>query len=228
MVWTNGVDHPTHKDPANLEHSIKQWANLLRFEVRQDDRASFDDTTRDRCEIVSAVNFPTATTEMWFSYAMRLEPGSDTGHTWMVVGQIHAIDTLSGANPWWACELTGDVYKITSRFSTTPAGGGFSSGTQTNHYSTTLTRGKWYRIVHRIKAGADGTGILQSWINGAQVVNLSPTAIGYSADTAPYFKLGIYRSAYTGTCAISYANVEISSSTLLARVTAPPIIGAAV
>lgn len=227
MPFINGYNFNEHRIAPNRDHSIRRWGNVFRFEVRQGERASFDDSTRDRCEFIgSGPGFSSPTGEMWFSYAMRLEPGAANGAQWMVLGQIHASDSLSGANPWFACELTGDTWKITSKASTTPAGS-FNSGSQTVHFQQVLVRGRWYRIVLRVKAGGGGDGILQAWLDGVQVVNKNPTAIGYTADTGPYYKHGIYRAAHSGTFAVSYANMEISRTSLISRVTAPPIIGAA-
>jgi hypothetical protein len=85
-----------------------------------------------------------------------------------------------------------------------------------------LYRGEWYNIVFHFKADPTGAdSLLEVWRNGEQVVDLEDVPLGMPDTTGHYWKAGVYRSASPDTLAVRYANMEVGSVDLSARIAMP-------
>ena len=72
------------------------------------------------------------------------------------------------------------------------------------------------------KGGSGGaTGSLGVWFNGAQKTNQTGIPFGYNDTAENYPKFGIYRGAGAGVNVAEFANVEIGTTDLTSRITAP-------
>lgn len=155
--------------------------------------------------------------------AMRLPNGpANNPASWMVAGQFHATpdaDDVQGS-PVLAQQFSGDTFEIITRTHADDPGTANPSGT--SRYSTTWLGSDWVNLVYRVQfTRGTSTSELQVWMDGVEIVNLTGIAIGYNDAEGPYFKYGIYRSAAAETTVIDYANVEVSTSSLLDRVANP-------
>lgn len=89
-------------------------------------------------------------------------------------------------------------------------------------WSGTLTMGVWRRIVLRFRSSIDGTGLLQMWMDGQKVLDLSGISFGFNdASGFAYWQWGIYRHADPNTMVARYANMELKRTSLIDRVANP-------
>jgi hypothetical protein len=85
-----------------------------------------------------------------------------------------------------------------------------------------IQRGVWYNAVIQFKAGHSGVGtIFNAWLNGVQVADYDNIPLGLADSVGHYWKFGIYRKASGDTLTVRYANVEVGSASLAARVDNP-------
>lgn len=107
---------------------------------------------------------------------------------WTTIGDVH--DAGSTSVPYnqflgnWSSNSHAEAFTATIK----------SNGTQTDAYegSSDLTRDVWHTLDIKLKLVAAGgtTGLLQTWLDGIQVINYS----GDVGGIAPYhWKLGLYR-----------------------------------
>lgn len=158
----------------------------------------------------------------WFSYAFRIVSGEASTAPFCVLNQWHHTpdEGDSGNSPPFAINyMTTGILRFIRRFSSdTPT----TTVTQSNmHDTSVVARDLWHHIVGRLKFGFSNDAVVQLWFNGQQIVNLSNTNMGYNDVQGPYAKFGIYRSEAPETLVVEYANMELGTSSLLARVTSP-------
>ena len=72
-----------------------------------------------------------------------------------------------------------------------------------------LERNVWHDIMHEVTVDPYGNGVLQSWIDGVNVVNYVG-AIGYVDALGPYWKFGVYSDPLSFIRVARFRDVEIS------------------
>lgn len=228
----NGVTFERAGAKYVAESAEKAWSftpdkNLDRFEVRNGDKwvnesaGNLANRTELRYTGVpggGAAYLPFST-DVWLSYGLKIEEGDPiTG--WAGFGQFHAKQDAgdTGLPPVWALEIVNNTMYVRTRSSilnpTTAA------VTSMVHYTAPFARGQWYRFVARLRFEKGTGGHMQFWKDGVEVFNKSILA-GYNDVNGPYWKYGIYRQESTATLIASYANVEVGTKSLLARVAKP-------
>lgn len=87
---------------------------------------------------------------------------------------------------------------------------------------TSFELGRWYRMVYRIRLARTGDGEIQAWRDGVEIIPTTVGPIGYNDDLGPQFRFGAYRNPDGDEpITIEYANVEIGTTSLAARVASP-------
>lgn len=181
--------------------------SLERFEVRVGD--VWHGLTTERSELSG----PTLDydQDIWISFHFKILPGTEYT-AWNVAGQVHGT---AGTSPLLAHELENGNYIIKTRHDR-------AGYVTTTRHSFAYARNVEYKIVHHLRLSRLGDGRLETWIDGAKVIDVT-APIGYNLVGSPYWKHGLYRSGTaTQTIAVEWANVEVQmGGTLLGRVTAP-------
>ncbi|MFK4601157.1 hypothetical protein ABIF57_000609 [Bradyrhizobium diazoefficiens] len=208
----------------------------LRFEVRKGDNwaAGLDGSGVDRSEIQNASTgvatswgaaIP-AGTPIEMDYQFMVEANSngtfvntqDHSNGFFVVGQMHNDDGASGVptSPPFAIQMDRDRLQIVARY--VLPGGNPRNSSSALHMLTLWTDPNPIQtsVYNDIRVQANfsnsGSGYLDVWINGKQVVNYQGP-LGFGQGT--YWEFGIYRSTATETSAVRYRNLmlTINSST---------------
>lgn len=214
---------------------------LYRFEVRPGDNwlrepARQAGSSVERSELgaadrpgVSGFDVP-----IWTAYQFRIEPGAPSTAQWVVLGDWHVLpdpeDTAVSLSSPWQLELrSGDSLVFDVRQSAEKP---IRATPWENRLWTSpapIARGVWHSLVSVAVFDwrPDGGGMVKLWLDGQKVVDRTGP-LGYDMVRPDYFKFGIYRAAATDTLAVDYANVELTRTSLEARImTPPPICGAA-
>ncbi|BBZ79566.1 hypothetical protein MANY_49030 [Mycolicibacterium anyangense] len=69
-----------------------------------------------------------------------------------------------------------------------------------------LAKDQWHDFVMAVHFGCTGTGYVQLWLDGQQVVDARDRKIGYCGDPGMYWKQGFYRSAYDKTTRLWFSD----------------------
>lgn len=143
---------------------------------------------------------------------LRVEPGPQVTSRWTVLGQLHPSEDPGdiGPSPAWAQELNaGDVFRIVIRakfekpLRRSPA-------PQVLFVDPEFKRGQTYHFVYRLRYSASQGG-LDAWRDGTQIVHYRGP-VGYSNQSGPYFKFGIYREPAAETLAVHYMNLRFGNA----------------
>lgn len=209
----NGHTYNVHS--AELDHSIKRFGNIFRFEVNQGEcRASESDLERSELSYGSGSAFAYGT-NLWTAYSFQIAENSVWDVPANVCGQFHA----GVGSPNLSIRVnTENELKVVIR------AGLSSSYTETVAYTdAAFIPGKWYNLVmNTVFSAGTATGTVKVWIDGVQVVNLTSYITGYSDASSTYFKFGIYRSTSAPENeVVYYANVETGTTDLTDRILNP-------
>ncbi|HEX6866002.1 MAG TPA: heparin lyase I family protein [Caulobacteraceae bacterium] len=191
-----------------------------RFETRSTDSWN-SETTRNRAELALTHRFAPAGQSIWFSYAMRVRGGAPVTN-WNVLSQFHnSPDSgdISTSPPFSMNMVPGEKLRFIRRFDAAPL-----STTKRDDITMgerVISRDRWYRIVGRLVFGWDNNASVDVWIDGAKMISLANTNMGYNDMRGPYFKFGIYRAKVAETLVADFANMELGTTSLLTRVTSP-------
>ena len=217
-----GYDWNVQRDKTKL-HPIQEAVGVSpvrhRFEVRSTDSWN-GETTRNRAEFGCCTRHAVGE-PVWFSYAMRVRSGPAVTN-WYVLGQFHSTpDTGDDASspPFSINLIPGEKVRFIRRFDPAPLT--TVTPATTIMHERTIARERWYRIVGRVVFGWENNGAVDIWWDGAQVVSLANTNIGYNDLRGPYWKFGVYRAKASETLVVDYANMELGAASLLGRVTTP-------
>ena len=163
----------------------------------------------------------------WWSAAFRIS-GPPPSSSWMNLMQVHQSPDAGEyegpppLNVYW--QGSGRLI-VGRRYDPNTASTSTSYSEVETELAPSLTTGMWHRIVMRIrldKGGSGGaTGSLGVWLNGAQKLNATNVPFGYNDAAEPYPKFGIYRGVGAGVNVAEFANVEIGTTDLTPRITAP-------
>ena len=162
--------------------------------------------------------------EVWMSYSDCIEPGNPITSNWLITGQVHhTINSTAGGSPPF--EITGKIGGYREIEYTNDGLGNYVVG-----YQWPIVRGKWENmVIDMIMDPTGATGKYKIWKNGVQIVNytgVTGTVPNGGGTQNYYWKFGLYESQVPEYQAIRYANTTYSTTSLLAKVTAPDAIPA--
>lgn len=218
---------PTRNGVAyNVGNPSREWstkaisATTDRFELRSGDYLQTDGSSKERTEFGQASPVPFST-DIWWSYALYIEPGTTSTAAFCVLGQFQRTYDVGDVPTSPVIELTleGTDLKFNTRSDWSDPSSAqlpvFTRWTLTN-----FARGQWHYFVHRMRFEKTSNGRLTSWHNGTQLFD-GVIPVGGNDAAGPYMKYGIYRGASPETIAVQWANVEIGTTDLTARITSP-------
>jgi hypothetical protein len=211
----------------SVHSAFKDWSiarsplgGVHRFEVRQGEKRASDDSGLERSELKNQHDYaPEA--DLWNSYAVLAEPGDPFSVSWECLGQWHA----GVGSP----VVTMQMRNRTTLEILTRSGSSSTAVKRVAWATTSFVPGRWYHVVQHVRLDPrGGRGVLQVWLDGVAVINDTASSIGYSDMTRTYWKFGIYRNTSPTVQAVRYANMEVGTADLSARIANPlPIEGAA-
>jgi hypothetical protein len=197
-------------ETANTSYAIERLdTHTLRYEIDSGDRSTADVANGEQCDR-SLSDFSAAEpiangTEVRFTAEFFLESGNPhpTGDRyWWLIYENHGPI----GSPPWGLYFSGEKMQMQVRYNAPDGGAVTELAPWTD--MTNIVRGVWHTIEVRGKQGQSGTGYLQVWIDGPQVLNYTGS-IGYGA--ASWVEVGTYRSnLWTDPVAIRWRNILIS------------------
>lgn len=224
----NGLDYQA-QCAAGSRHSLNQISSYQRFEVRSGDVHILDTAEKERCEVyvrdgtVRAIPFDT---DLWLSFAIRIPGFAEfppaSGSTWCDCAQIHSTASPNpgdvALSPPWTQNFAGGVLSVETRaFSSSPVTS--NPGPVVRYSDASFPRDTWVNFVYKLNFDPSA-GHMTIYRNGSSVYD-SAIPLGYDQPDAGYLKYGVYRSAYSQTTVVEYANFECGTSDLSARVSTP-------
>ena len=166
-------------------------------------------------------------TTWWWSAAFRIT-GPPPSSTFMNLMQVHQTPDggdVEGPQPFGMYWQGSGRLIVTRRWDANATTTGSSYSEAETELAANLTTGVWHRVVLRIgmdKGGSGGaTGSLGVWFNGSQKTNQTGIPFGYNDTAENYPKFGIYRGVGAGVNVAEFANVELGTTDLTSRITAP-------
>ena len=183
--------------------------------------------TVQRAELTGIRRPFTRGTTWWWSAAFRIT-GPPPSSTWMNLMQVHQTpdgSDVEGPQPFGLYWQGSGRLVVVRRYDANATTTGSSYTEVETELVSSLATGTWHRIVLRIamdKGGAGGaSGSLGVWFNGVQRVNQTGIPFGYNDTAENYPKFGIYRGVGAGVNVAEFANVELGTTDLTSRITAP-------
>jgi hypothetical protein len=205
------------------ESAVREWSirratdasgDVTRFEVRPGDRWNEDAESgenKERSELDGYKQKFAHGSDVWGSFAFLIEPGAEYRSDWTAITQMHG--TMLRA--FHVHFQQGKLVILSEHMSPN------SGLVITPRHSGSLSRNAWHNVVFHLREGAADRGRLEFWINGRKVVDFTGQ-IGAAGNQA-YWKFGIYRGygPIATPLAIQFANMEIGTSDLTARIGNP-------
>jgi len=192
-----------------------------RFEVRQGDITSFDHTT-ERSELAGRDTWAFGA-DVWVSYAVKVSGVLPA--TWLIIGQMHdTIDSGEQARsePPFSVRLDGGKLKIITCSDPTDPSTGTETAVTRYADSVAFPLSTWTRFVFQLQFNKTTDGTIRGWRDGVEFIPSASIPMGFNDAVGPYWKYGNYRSGPTnGVGVVEYANVEVGTASLLARVSSP-------
>jgi hypothetical protein len=206
-----------------------------RFEVRAGDQAPGDKKYHDgrqRCEQKLRDVFYPMNTDVWLAYDFRwtgeVPPATSNSHEIMNQFQQEpeACDDV-GHPPTLSLRYERGQFQIGSH-ATTEACDTIQPPNVNIYAEPWFPADSWQRIILRTRFDPTGTDSrVTLWINGQQKFDATGIPLGYALDTidptkAPHFSHGIYRDGQPETTVFEFANLEVGTVDLSARLCNPP------
>jgi len=233
QVYTGGTDDVGSSGPYRLncaeqpysfrESTSPDGAVVERFELRAGDISPSDERYpdgRQRCEMVGQTDFEFGT-PIWFAYSFR-QTGTMPS-SWVTMTQFHASPEngeRTGKPPAFSMRQQQGQLQLLSRADTR-----VNTTTQVEpvvrHTMPWFPAGTWVDIVARVVFDPFGNGSITLWVNGTEEYASGPIPMGYNDTVGPHFSHGQYRGAANQTTVFEFANVEIGTTSLAHRVSAP-------
>lgn len=190
---------------ANRPWSIQNpHPGTLRFELRAGDVWYQDAPIKERTEIAGETVYA-AGEDITVSYDFRVAPGAENTSDWLLLGQLHATDSVT--NPIFAVELIGEHLAIHLRYK-------LPDGQFEDWFAFTddkpIVRGKYYHVEARLQMRDGDRGRVDVWLDGEHVVDYAGR-IGYGYGV--YWKQGIYRAASPEEMTVDYRELSIERET---------------
>jgi len=198
----------------NIRQTTDAPTDITRFEVRPGDQWDEDRDSgenKERSEFDGYKRTFTHGTDVWGAYAFFIEPGAEYRSDWTAISQMHGTKVRAFHVHFKEGKLI--VYDEHS--------GPGSGAVITARYNGLLSRTVWHNMVFHLREGAADSGRLEFWRDGEKIVDFTG-AIGAAGNQA-YWKFGIYRGygPIATPFAIQFANMEIGTSDLTARIANP-------
>jgi hypothetical protein len=204
----------------NKPHSIVLTDQFDRFELRQGDEWSGDKAgTKNRAELSNDTEKVPWDTDIWLSFAVRLPAAAVLKSSAGDGTLINQFVPAGGTNDLCFRIHSGSPEELVISSRSNPL-------SQVVFYTGPgLERDVWEHFVVKVRFVQDNTGTLDVWRNGVHIVNLTGLVIGNPqgapGPTGPYLKYGLYRNASTEHTMIDYANLELGTTDLSARIASP-------
>lgn len=227
-----GVGWLSHREgPASSTLELyRDIASLGRFKaiVGEPDMPGTGSVQRAELSPGGAAYLPfTRGTTYWWAFSFRMTglPPSQAGG-WMNICQIHQSpdggDT-EGPQPFGFYWQQSGRIVVDRRYDPNTTTTSNSYQTATTQVAAALTTDVWHNVVIRARMdnGATSTGSLGFWFDGTTVVDVNNVPFGYNDTAQNYPKFGIYRGLGSGVNVCEYANMEIGTTDLTARITSP-------
>lgn len=201
-------------EPWSISRASDSAADVTRFEVRAGDQWGEDRSSgenKERSELDGYKRrFPQGS-DVWGAYAFLIEPGQEYHSDWTAISQMHGSKIRSFHVHYKEGRLI--IYSEAAG-----ANGQAASGTR---YIGPVSRNAWHQIVFHLKGGSGADGRLEFWLDAKKIVDYTG-AIGAAGNQA-YWKFGIYRGygPIQTPFAIQFANMEVGTNNLSARITNP-------
>lgn len=182
------------------------------LQVRSGDSLPGDGPAKERSELVDWTRQP-FDTDVWVSLNLCIDPGPASTARWCVVGQFHQTSDPgeTGISPPFEQQYVDGMLRFNARGGSD--GSSMTDTTTTLLAETPVERGRWYRIVHRIRFSRGKQGHVTSWLDGQQIID-QPVLIGYDDQQGPYWKHGVYRAASPEPLSVRYAGVVVGTMPL--------------
>lgn len=207
---------------AGKSWSVRAGGQDAVFDVRSGDQWSHDHgrTGVYRSELAGADKWSYGK-DIWVSYALNVEKGSKASNAWRVFGQFYQTpDPGEGSySPAFSMQLGGDTLMVRTRSYSghiTPV----NQDPSIRYSVPNFQFGKWNRFVFHIRFERSGLGKLEVWHDGVRRFSRS-IPIGYNDRVGPYWKFGSYGGNTSCEWLVKYSGMEISSHSLLSRVSNP-------
>ena len=201
-------------EPWSIGRASDIATDVTRFEVRAGDQWGEDRSSgenKERSELDGYKRrFPQGS-DVWGAYAFLIEPGQDYHSDWTAISQMHGSKIRSFHVHYKEGRLI--IYS--------EAAGANGQASSAMRYAGLISRNAWHQIVFHLKGGSGADGRLEFWLDAKKILDYTG-AIGASGNQA-YWKFGIYRGygPIQTPFAIQFANMEVGSSNLSARITNP-------
>lgn len=208
---------------ARTPHSLQIRARTHRFELRDGDVGRSADVANNRCELVNEQYLSTRGSDFWVSYQMMIEPGDPITGAFAIMGQMHQSPDAGDVSvePVFSMTITEGRLRIVTRYDANPTQSVGTPPTQVRYDASDIVRGQWNAFVVRHRFDWNGAGELDVWRNGVKIVSLTGIQYGYNDQKGPYWQYGIYRQKAPETLTAVYANMEVSTASLIDRVANP-------
>jgi hypothetical protein len=214
-ITIRGIQYAPESAPRDwsIRRATNTSGDVTRFEVRPGDSWKEDAESgenKERSEFDGYKQRFAHGSDVWGAYGLFIEPGAEYRADWSAINQMHGtmlrafhvhfqqgkLIILSEHNP-------GSGVAITPR------------------YTGPLSRNTWHNVVFHLREGAADRGRLEFWLDGKKIVDLTGQ-IGAAGNQA-YWKFGIYRGygPIPAPLAIQFANMEVGTSDLTARINTP-------
>lgn len=204
---------------VSAPHSIQVLPynqGVIRFEVREGERAGFDTVSVDRCEVLASQNELIKGVDHWYGISFYVEDGMPINTDFASIFQIHG----GVASPVFSIDISNDVLKVIYGSSNSISQGSGNRVPFTINICP-LERQSIYHAIVKVKVvdPSTGMGFLGVWVNGVEVIN-EPTYIGYDGFN-PYAKLGLYRATSRHNQSVVYSNFSFSGESMQDKISNP-------
>jgi hypothetical protein len=183
-----------------------------RFEVRPGDSLPGDGKIKERSEIATSQKMKRGQ-PYEITFRFMVEPGPRNTAKWMTLTQIQATPDPGepGHSPPFAIEMVGERMRIITRTDPNLLASRETT-TYIDHYtdSRDIERGRWYRMLIRVKFDPSGEGFLQVFRDGDRLVDYHG-ALGFEDLVGPYWKEGVYRASSNESFAANYKGLKITA-----------------
>jgi hypothetical protein len=198
----------------SIRRATDTAGDVTRFEVRPGDQWNEDRESgenKERSELDGYKQTFAHGTDIWGAYAFIIEPGADYRSDWSAINQMHGSILRA-----FHVHFNDGKLVIYSEHK-----GPGAAAVVSARYSGPLSRNMWHNVVFHLHEGQSDSGRLEFWCDGKKIVDFTGSigAVGNQA----YWKFGIYRGygPIATPLAIQFANMEIGTSDLRARIVGP-------
>lgn len=198
----------------SIRRATNAPSDITRFEVRPGDEWSEDHDSgenKERSEFDGYKQKFAHGTDVWGAYTLFIEPGAEYRSDWNAINQMHG----SKLRAFHVHFKEGKLIIYSEHV------GPGTGAAITLRYNGPLSRNVWHNIVFHLREGASDNGRLEFWSDGKKIVDFTG-AIGAAGNQA-YWKFGVYRGygPIATPFAIQFANMEVGTSDLTARIASP-------